>query len=236
MNGIRGNMLAGLFVAMLAATGASQASDSKGQMPSRLSMNVTTAKQTQGASFGEKVASGLHAAGNSVVQGDGALTIECGRDACVLAFADGVGYRADLSTMSLQSLAPEQVAQVRKAPADAALIGPALPAGGIVSAAVSSVGGMAKPGGAVSSSYAAGRVQQGDAGDVPLADGDYQITLLVERAKVVEKATSGLKDTLKTNVRMAAPSRVQIVIGFGVENGVLKTRHDTARNSISNVR
>jgi hypothetical protein len=39
------------------------------EMPNRISMNVTVAKQTQGATFGEKVNAGLHAAGSAVAQG-----------------------------------------------------------------------------------------------------------------------------------------------------------------------
>ena len=35
----------------------------------RISMNVTVPKQTQGATFGEKVNAGLHAAGGAVAQG-----------------------------------------------------------------------------------------------------------------------------------------------------------------------
>ncbi|RZL14391.1 MAG: hypothetical protein EOO89_16190, partial [Pedobacter sp.] len=35
----------------------------------RISMNVTVGKQTQGATFGEKVNAGLHAAGSVVAQG-----------------------------------------------------------------------------------------------------------------------------------------------------------------------
>ena len=53
---------------------------------------------------------------------------------------------------------------------------------------------------------------------------------------VVEKATSGLKDTLKTQVRMAAPQRVRIDLAFRVEAGVLKVAHDTAKNAIGNIR
>lgn len=65
----------------------------------------------------------------------------------------------------------------------------------------------------------------------PLADGEYLLSV------VVEKATSGLKDTLKTQVRSAAPpQQVRIVVGFRVEDGVLRTRHDTAKNSIGNIR
>jgi YD repeat-containing protein len=40
-----------------------------GGMPNRISMNVTVAKQTQGATFGEKVNAGLHAAGGALAQG-----------------------------------------------------------------------------------------------------------------------------------------------------------------------
>mgnify|MGYP000384927000 CR=1 FL=1 len=52
-------------------------------------------------------------------------------------------------------------------------------------------------------------------------DGEYELVFVI-----VEKATSGLKDTLKTQVR----------IGFTVENNVLKTKHDTAKNSVGNIR
>jgi YD repeat-containing protein len=40
-----------------------------GGMPNRISMNVTVPKQTQGATFGEKVNAGLHAAGSALSQG-----------------------------------------------------------------------------------------------------------------------------------------------------------------------
>jgi hypothetical protein len=40
-----------------------------GGMPNRISMNVTVAKQTQGATFGEKVNAGLHSAGSAVANG-----------------------------------------------------------------------------------------------------------------------------------------------------------------------
>jgi hypothetical protein len=35
----------------------------------RISMNVTVPKQTQGATFGEKVNAGLHAAGSAIANG-----------------------------------------------------------------------------------------------------------------------------------------------------------------------
>ncbi len=64
----------------------------------------------------------------------------------------------------------------------------------------------------------------------PLVDGDYTLTL------VVDNAASGLKDALKTRERAAAPHRVQIVLAFSVEAGMLKTKHDTAKNAIGNIR
>ena len=54
-----------------------------------------------------------------------------------------------------------------------------------------------------------------------LPDGEFELSFVI-----AQKATSGLKDTLKTQVR----------IGFTVENGILKTKHDTAKNSVGNIR
>ena len=72
-------------------------------MPNRISMNVTVPKQTQGASFGEKVSGGLQAAGSAVAQGASlSLVVECGQAACAIAFPDGDGYRADTTRMTLQ--------------------------------------------------------------------------------------------------------------------------------------
>jgi len=48
---------------------AAKINDINGSMPNRISMNVTVAKQTQGATFGEKVNSGLQAAGSAIAQG-----------------------------------------------------------------------------------------------------------------------------------------------------------------------
>lgn len=221
-----------------------------GGMPNRISVNVTVPKQSQGATFGERVNAGLHAAGSALANG-AAIIIECGQEACAIAFPDGSGYRADTRRMTLQPLEQSQAAALRNGALaqGAALLGGALPGGAIVSAAVSSVGNLAGAGGgAASAAYAAsGRMaaptelpsrSKGGSIDVlePLADGDYQIALVVEQGKVVEKASSGLKDVLKAQARMAPPARVRIVVGFGVEAGVLKTRHDTAKNSIGNIR
>ena len=64
----------------------------------------------------------------------------------------------------------------------------------------------------------------------PLGDGDYTLTV------VIEKATSGLKDTMKAQVRAAVTQQVRIKVGFSVEAGVLKTKHNTAKSSVRNNR
>lgn len=59
-------------------TGQPQIVDNKrtgDQMPNRISMNVTTPKQTQGATFGEKVNQGLQAAGSALAQGAMRMTL-----------------------------------------------------------------------------------------------------------------------------------------------------------------
>ncbi len=236
-----------MAASLLLMGGGTQASGVKGvnDMPNRISMNVTVPKQTQGATFGEKVNQGLHAAGGALAQGASTVVIECGLAACAMAFPDGSGYRADLEAMTLSPLASQQARQLREAPAGASLLGGALPGGSVISAAVSSVGNLGgSGGGAAAASYAAtGRIADGGSAlathsdkpgviDVldPLTDGDYQLTV------VVEKAASSLKDTLKTQVRATQPQQLRIVLGFSVEACVLKASHDTARNSVGNIR
>ena len=264
----------------LPAAAASGINGVNSSMPNRLSMNVTVPKQTQGATFGEKVNAGLHAAGGALAQG-AALKIDigCGSQACLIAFPDGEGFRADLQALQLAPLDaagrtalqhwgdPHVDGKERAITQGASLLGAALPGGSIVSAAVSSVSALGTQGGAAAASYAAtGRVAnkgkvngqvtvnsgasalkqmpQEDAAvslpsrrvsaeviDItrPLADGDYQLEVVVERA------TSGLKDTLKTQVRAAAP-QVKITLVFSVQDGTIKTKHDTVKNSVSNIR
>ncbi|ODU52547.1 MAG: hypothetical protein ABS98_03680 [Lysobacteraceae bacterium SCN 69-48] len=229
----------GAVVLMLAwPAAASGLNGINGSMPNRISMNVTVPRQTQGATFGEKVNAGLHAAGGALAQG-AALKIDigCGGTACVIAFPGGDGVRVDLEALRMTPL---------EGAGRQALPGGALPGGGIVSAAVSSLAGAG--GGAAAASYAAtGRTaaaaaQLGpaplparriSAGAIevtrPLTEGDYLLVVVAERAG------SGLKDTVKTQVRAAAP-RVRVELAFSVEGGVLKARHDTAKNSVSNIR
>jgi len=204
-----------------------------GSMPNRISMNVTVARQTQGATFGERV---------SV---SGSIHISLTDEGCVVFMPDNSTILVNTRKQTLTEL-NENEANTLKEKLKArqtliesnpsALLGASLPGGSIVSAAVSSVSSLAgSGGGAAAASYAAtGRaaapgnqkavveLPDNDCdGLVQLPDGDYEISF-----KVVEKATSGLKDTLKTQVR----------IGFNLQGNTLKTKHDTAKNSISNIR
>ena len=197
-------------------------------MPNRISMNVTVPKQTQGATFGEKVNSGK-------------INVTLVEGGCVVLFPANEGYRVNTADKSINDLSRtecaafgEKVNQGLHAAggalaSGASLLGGALPGGAIISAAVSSVGNLAggAGGGAAAASYAKTaktvlKIQDNENDTVlDLADGDYELVFVI-----VEKATSGLKDTLKTQVRIA----------FTVENGAIKTKHDTAKNSVGNIR
>lgn len=204
-------------------------------MPNRISMNVTIAKQTQGATFGEKVNAGK-------------INVTLVEGGCVILFSSNEGYRVNTADKTIKELTKEEsiafgekVNQGLHAAGGAlsqgaSLVGGALGGGSVISAAVSSVGSLAgSGGGAAAASYAAtGKTAKPDSGKnvltiqdnqndavLDLADGEYELAFVI-----LEKATSGLKDTLKTQVRM----------GFTVEKGVLKTKHDTAKNSVGNIR
>ena len=238
---MNGTMRAAMLVfvwTMAAAAVAGGINGISNGMPNRISMNVTVPKQTQGATFGEKVQSGLQSAGSAMASGV-TLIIECGSSACVVALPDGSGYRAELASMTLVPLDAGQ---------STSLVGGALPGGSIVSAAVSSVSSLGGSGsGAAAAAYAAtgrstaprplaSRTREDGGIDVtePLGVGDYALTL------VVEKATSGLKDTLKTQVRaaapVAAPGRVSMRFMFSVTDGALRARPDSGGNSIAAVK
>jgi hypothetical protein len=193
-------------------------------MPNRISMNVTVAKQTQGATFGEKVNSGI--VNVSLVMGG-----------CIVLFPGNEGYRINTAEKSIKELsATECVAFVEKVnqglhaaggalSQGASLLGGPMPGGAIISAAVSSVGNLAG-GGAAAASYAAtGKTVKPNSGKMvqkiqddesnatlELQDGEYELAFVL-----VEKATSGLKDTLKTQVR----------VGFTIENGFVKPKQYT---------
>ena len=204
-------------------------------MPNRISMNVTVPKQTQGSTFGEKVNAGK-------------INITLVEGGCVVLFSLDEGYLINTANKSIKELSAQECRSFgEKVNAGlhaaggalaqgASLLGGALPGGAIISAAVSSVGNLAGgSGGAAAASYAATgklanttadkkvwEIKDNDCDAVlPLFDGDYMLEFVI-----VEKATSGLKDTLKTQVRLA----------FSSISNVLKTKHDTAKNSISNIR
>jgi hypothetical protein len=201
-------------------------------MPNRISMNVTVSKQTQGATFGEKVNAGK-------------INITLVEGGCVVLFSSDEGYLIKTANKSIKELSAQECKSFgEKVNAGlhaaggalaqgASLLGGALPGGAIISAAVSSVGNLA--GGAAAASYAATgklanptvaknvwEIKDDDCDAVlPLSDGDYVLEFVI-----VEKATSGLKDTLKSQVKLA----------FSSISNVLKTKHDTAKNSVSNIR
>lgn len=199
-----------------------------GGMPNRISMNVTVPKQTQGATFGERVK-----AGN--------INVTLTEEGCVVLFPSNMGYSVNTTKSTIVELSKneslafgEKVNQGLHAAGGAlsqgaSLLGGALPGGAIISAAVSSVGNLAggTGGGAAAASYAKnGKTiwkldETNMDSQLELPNGEFELVFVI-----VEKATSGLKDTLKTQVR----------IGFTVENGVLKTKHDTAKNSVGNIR
>lgn len=173
----------------------------EGGMPSRISMNVTVGKQTQGSTFGEKVNSGLNAAGTLVTQG-------------------------------------------------ASLLGGALPGAAVISAAVSSVGQLANSG-ATSASYAAtGVVGLGSStsaggtalGSTPLVVGSGSTA---GPNLLAGAGTNGLGQYSMDIATMSAQNAqmLQVQMAMQRENtmftsisNVLKTKHDTAKNSVGNIR
>jgi len=173
-------------------------------MPNRISMNVTVPKQTQGATFGEKVNAGLHSAGGSYV-----------------IFPNKQAFLVNQNKVT--EMTSSEVAKVNAGlhatgsalAQGASLVGGALPGGAVISAAVSS--------------YGNGKViwQVRDAGNefkMPsnLSDGEYELALTMDGVS---------KDAAK----------VQVYFGLQVEGGTYKvvaanTKHDTAKNSIGNIR
>jgi hypothetical protein len=171
-------------------------------MPNRISMNVTVPKQTQGATFGEKVNAGLHAAGGALAQG-------------------------------------------------ASLVGGALGGGGgVISAAVSSVSSLA--GGAApaaQASYAATGVVGFSGGAGGNAAGNSPISVGAGSAAgpnlTAGAGTNGMGQYNGDIASMSAQNSqmLQVQMAMQRENtmfssisNVLKTKHDTAKNSVGNIR
>jgi len=102
-----------------------------GGMPNRISMNVTVPKQTQGATFGEKVQAGLSQAGSYVI------------------FPNKQAFLISSASRTVSQMSSSEVAKVNAGlhaaggalAQGASLVGGALPGGAVISAAVSSVGG-----------------------------------------------------------------------------------------------
>jgi hypothetical protein len=107
----------------------------------------------------------------------------------------------------------------------AGMLGGAMPSGSIVSASLSAGSSMVNSG-ASSAAYAStGRTAGWDLRTTEtrlqlpnnLPDGDYELTVVIADQS---------KNAQKTQVRL----------GFTLAEGILKTKHDTVKNSISNVR
>jgi|APLak6261666879_1056058.scaffolds.fasta_scaffold01778_4 hypothetical protein len=169
-------------------------------MPNRISMNVTVAKQTQGATFGEKVNAGLHAAGSALSQG-------------------------------------------------ASLLGASLPGGAVISAAVSSVSTMAggSGGGAAAASYAATGVVGFSGGANGATAGGTTVVGAGAAGGPNYTAGAGTNpgayntDIASMSAQNAQMLQVQMAMQrentmFSSISNVLKTKHDTAKNSVSNIR
>ncbi len=176
-----------------------------GSMPNRISMNVTVPKQTQGATFGEKVQSGIS------------------NGACFILFPNNQAFGVNSGGNKVTLLGSSETSKVNAGlhaaggalAQGASLLGGALPGGAVISAAVSTVGG--------------GQVfwQVRDAGTefkMPstLKDGEYELTVNMD---------AGSKDAAK----------IELVFGILVEKGTYKvvaarTKHDTVKNSVGNIR
>ncbi len=198
----RGNETLETFRCFLKENHMSNINGINGGMPNRISMNVTVAKQTQGATFGEKVNAGLHAAGSAIGQG-------------------------------------------------ASLLGGALPGGSVISAAVSSVGSLAggSGGGAASASYAATGVVGFSGGAGGAAVGGSPISMGAGSTGgpnlTAGAGTNGMgaynNDIASMSAQNSQMLQVQMAMQrentmFSSISNVLKTKHDTAKNSVGNIR
>jgi hypothetical protein len=174
-------------------------------MPNRISMNMTVTKQTQSATFGEKVKTGIVDGG------------------CVVLFPNSQSFRLNSSQNTITEMSSSEVVKVNAGlhaagsaiSQGASLVGGALPGGAIISAAVSKVG-VERPIWEVR--------DPGNEFQLPsdLTDGEYDLMLTLD---------AGPKNVAK----------MQVQFGILVEKGTYKvvsanSKHDTAKNSINNVR
>lgn len=148
-----------------------------GGMPNRISMNVTVPKQTQGATFGEKVKV-------SVVEGD-----------CVVLFPNKQAFRVNSSRNTVTEMGTAESSKVNAGlhtaggalAQGASLLGGALPGGAIISAALLS----SETGGTV---WTVKDVR--DEFQIPsdLPDGKYELTVNLD---------AGSKDVAKKVIRFS---------------------------------
>lgn len=144
-------------------------------MPNRISMNVTVAKQTQGASFGEKVQAGIDDAG------------------CVVLFPNKQSFRVNSVGTKITELGQAETAKVNAGlhaaggalAQGAALVGGALPGGAIISAKLTKADSQRTV-------WEANNCGNEFLFPSKVPDGEYQLLLNLR---------TGLKDTLKTQVR-----------------------------------
>lgn len=166
-------------------------------MPNRISMSVTTGRQSQGSTFGEKVSNGLQAAGTTIANG-------------------------------------------------ASLVGGFIPGAGVVSAAVSSVSRLTNmPGSSASAAgYAATGVVNlsggGTSGSSTVSTGGTSGVNLTGGAS---NNQVGTMNSELANMTAENSKLLQVQIALQRENQVftsvsnsMKTKHDTIKNSISNIR
>jgi hypothetical protein len=144
-------------------------------IPNRISTNMTIPKQTQGASFGEKVNAGIIDGG------------------CLIVFPNKQAFRVNSAENKVTQLTAAEISKVNAGlhaagsalSQGASLLGGALPGGAVISAAVSKAGG----------GRTIWEIKDSNSGFLlpsSLTDGEYILTVTV---------SSGLKNTMKTQVR-----------------------------------
>ncbi|HVW62425.1 MAG TPA: hypothetical protein VHC48_20380 [Puia sp.] len=161
------------------------------RMPSRLSMTPTTARQTQGKTFGEKVSGGLQSGGNAAQMVAGnpipGIVVKGGKNPPVKIISSTSNNKGEVL---LKGLEPGSYLFTLSEPGQSAVVkGGKDPGTSFTNLTVNS---------------------QGQIGFEVLEAGDYKLIIEAQapgnppanetRKKVIEKASSGLKDTLKTNV------------------------------------
>ena len=153
-----------------------------GGMPNRILMNVTVSKQTQGATFGERVNAGRQPAGSAVASG---------------AAFSGPAFFDIFTELSAARI----------------LIGE----NGV------------KPG---SVNKMAGGGWSGNLGDPILPMNKAELIEAIAKESKLSRTSPGGAHGGRLDVKLIVP----VAINKGLRLGVLKTKHDTVKNSISNIR